>query len=268
MNVSEPYIRRPVMTILVMMAVLIAGLLAYSQLPVSDLPNVDYPSINVKVLFPGASPEFMAKSVATPLEKEFMTIPGITHVSSSNTLGSSSIVLQFDIAKNIDSAAQDVEAAISRAKGRLPADLPNDPVYKKVNPSSTPILYLALTSDTLSLADLYTYADLFIAQRLSMINGVAQVLTYGSPYAVRIQVNPNSLASWGITLQEVASVLRQSNPHLPTGTLTGPFQAASVITKGQLERGEAYHSLIVAYRQQAPIRIRDLGKAFDSLQNG
>lgn len=267
MNLSEPFIRRPIMTVLVMVAILLLGLMAFNRLPVSNLPNVDYPTINVTVAFPGASPETMANNVATPLEKEFMTIPGINYVTSANTLGDTNIVLQFDISKSMDSAAQDVEAAISRAKTKLPPDLPNDPTYKKVNPSDTPILYIALTSATMPKADLYTYANTYIGQRLSMLNGVAQVITYGSPYAVRVQVNPYTLANLGITLEDVEKAIVTGNPYLPTGTLTGTIQASTIISKGQLEKADKYEPLIVAYRNQSPVRVRDIGRAIDSLQN-
>lgn len=267
MNLSAPYIQRPVMTILVMTAILLLGLLAFKNLPVSNLPNVDYPTINVSVAYPGASPETMANTVAIPLEKEFMTIPGVTYVTSANTLSNTSIVLQFDINKSMDSAAQDVEAAISRAKSKLPPDLPNDPTYKKVNPSDTPIIYIALTSDTMPVADLYTYANTFIGQRLSMINGVAQVLTYGSPYAIRIQVNPNILANTGITLNDISDSIKESNVYLPTGELNGLTYAPTIISEGQLTRAAQYDPVIVRYQGGSPIRIQDLGHAIDSLQN-
>lgn len=267
MNLSGPFIQRPIMTVLVMVAILLVGLMAFNRLPVSNLPNVDYPTINVTVSFPGASPDTMANNIATPLEKEFMTIPGITYVTSSNTLGNSNIVLQFDISKSMDSAAQDVEAAISRAKTKLPPDLPNDPTYKKVNPSDTPIIYIALTSATVPRAELYTYANTYIGQRLSMLNGVAQVITYGSPYAVRVQVNPYTLANLGITLDEVSDAIVAGNPYLPTGSLTGTVRASKIITKGQLETANKYEPLIVAYRNNSPVRIKDIGVAVDSLQN-
>ncbi|MBA2368102.1 MAG: efflux RND transporter permease subunit [Candidatus Protochlamydia sp.] len=267
MNLSEPFIRRPIMTVLVMAAVLLLGIMAFNRLPVSNLPNVDYPTINVTVSYPGASPETMANTVATPLEKEFMTIPGISEVTSSNTLGNSSIVLQFGISKSMDSAAQDVEAAISRAKTKLPPDLPNDPTYKKVNPSDTPIIYIALTSATMARSELYTYANTYIGQRLSMLQGVAQVITYGSPYAVRIQVNPYTLANLGITLEEVSEAIVKGNPNLPTGTLTGSTQASTIVSKGQLEKAENYKPLIIAYRNGSPVRIQDVGIAIDSLQD-
>ena len=267
MNLSSPYIERPIMTILVMTTLFVLGVLAFNRLPVSSLPDVDYPTIHVTADLPGANPETMANNVATPLEKEFMTIPGIQEVSSTNILGNSSIVLQFEITKSMDSAAQDVEAAISRSKSRLPPNLPNDPVYRKVNPSNTPIMYMSLVSDTVPLADLYTYANTFIGQRLSMLSGVAQVLTYGSPYAVRIQTNPYHLSTIGITLDEIAEAVVQANPYLPTGQTDGISRSSTILSKGQLEKAPDYNSVIVAYRDQAPLRIQDIGQAIDSLQN-
>lgn len=267
MNFSEPFIKRPIMTILVMIAILFAGLLAFQRLPVSNLPNVDYPVIEIKVNYPGASPETMANNVATPLEKEFMTIPGIDSVTSSNLLGETDIILQFDVSKSMESAAQDVEAALARAKMRLPPDLPNEPIYRKVNPSDTPIIYIALTSDTISLADLYTYANTFIGQQLSMLEGVAQVMTYGSPYAIRVQMNPDRLANLGITLVDVANAVNQANPYMPTGELNGAARSSTIVSQDRLDKAERYNPIIVAYRNQSPIRIQDLGHAVDGLQN-
>lgn len=267
MNLSEPFIVRPVMTTLLMVAVLVMGIMAYEWLPVSNLPDVTYPSINVSVSFPGASPQTMANTVATPLEKEFMTIPGITSVTSTNTLGSSSIILEFEIKKSMDSAAQDVEAAISRAKSNLPPDLPRDPTYKKVNPSDSPIIYITLTSATMRRSDLYTYANTFIGQRISMLEGVAQVLVYGSPYAVRVQVDPGLLATNRVTLKEVSDAIDNANQNLPTGQLDGKIVASTIYANGQLEKGAEYQPVIIAYRNGRPVRIKDVGQAIDSLQN-
>lgn len=267
MNLSEPFIRRPVMTTLLMVAITFLGLLGFYQLPVSNLPNVDYPTLTVTVRFPGASPETMANTVASPLETEFMTIPGIETVTSSNTLGSTTIVLEFDIQKSMDSAAQDVEAAISRATPRLPADLPDPPTYKKVNPSDSPIMYIALTSDTMTLADLYTWGHTFIGQRLSTVNGVAQVLTYGAPYAVRIQMDPGALAIKGISLEEVANAITRASPNLPTGQVDGSDISSIILASGQLKNAEGFLPVIVAYKDDAPVRISDLGNAINSVNN-
>lgn len=267
MSLSDPFVRRPVMTTLVMVAILFLGITAYFRLPVSDLPNVDYPTITVTVGYPGASPETMANTVATPLEKEFMTIPGISLVTSTNNLGRSEIVLEFDIKKSIEAAAQDVEAAISRATPFLPPELPSPPSYKKVNPSDSPIMYIALTSPTLPLSDLYTYAYTYIGQRLSMLEGVAQVLTYGSPYAVRVEVDPGALATRGITLTEVAEAIHNGNPQLPTGQLDGRVRSEIIVADGQLKTAAEYQPLVITYQNQAPVRIRDIGEAVDSLQD-
>ena len=267
MNLSAPFILRPVMTTLLMAMVLLLGLMAYERLPVSNLPDVNYPTISVTASFPGASPETMANTVATPLEKEFLRIPGVTNVTSTNTLGKTSIVIEFDVSKNIDAAAQDVQAAISNARQNLPPDLPQPPTYEKVNPSDTPILYFALTSDTLLQQDLFTFANTFIGQRISTVDGVAQVLTYGYPFAVRIQVDPNKLATVGVTLNDVSNAIANANQTLPGGQVDGNTQAWIIQPKGQLDHADQYESLIVAYRNNSPIRIKDLGKAVDSLQN-
>lgn len=267
MNLSEPFIRRPIMTTLIMAAIVLLGVMAYTLMPVSNLPDVNYPTINVKVPFPGASPETMANTVASPLEKEFMTIPGVDTVTSTNTLGNTSIVLQFEVSKSMDDAAVDVIEAISRARTKLPPDLPNEPSFEKVNPSDTPIIYIVLRSETMPQWDLYTYANTFIGQRISTLEGVAQVFTYGSPFAVRVQVDPGKLATRGITLNEVSTALSQGNTNLPTGVLDGAVKTLTILANGQLQKGSAYQPLIVAYRNNAPVRIRDLGNAIDSLQN-
>lgn len=267
MNLSEPFIRRPVMTTLIMFATLVLGIMCYYLLPVSNLPDVNYPTINVTAAFSGSSPETMASTIATPLEKEFMTIPGVTTVTSTSTLGNTNIVLQFDVSKNIDAAAQDVEAAISRAKSHLSPNIPNDPVYRKVNPSDTPIVYIALTSDTIPVWDLYTYAYIYIAQRLSMLEGVAQVITYGSPYAVRVQVDPDKISALGITLQDVSDAIAKANVNLPTGQLDGPVRSSTILAKGQLENAAVYDPIIVSFLNGSPVRIQDIGKAIDSTTN-
>lgn len=267
MNLSEPFIKRPVMTTLIMVAILFLGLLAFANLPISNLPDVDYPTITVTAQLPGASPETMANTVAQPMETEFMTIPGITNVTSSNTLGNTSIVLEFDVNKSMDSAALDVQSALSRAEARLPPNLPQPPTFKKVNPSDSPIIYLALTSDTLTLGELYTYGRTFIGQRLSMIEGVAQVLTYGSPFAVRVQVDPGELATRRLSFQDVALAINNASPNLPTGQIDGPEQSYIIISKGQLSKASEFEKVIVDFKDQAPIRISDLGRAVDSISN-
>jgi hydrophobic/amphiphilic exporter-1 (mainly G- bacteria), HAE1 family len=267
MNFTELFIRRPVMTTLVMAGILIFGLVAYRQLPVSDLPAVDYPTISVSASLSGASPETMASSVATPLEKQFSTIPGVETMTSTSTQGSTSISLQFALSRDIDAAAQDVQAAISQAQRQLPRDvLP--PSFRKVDPSSSPILYYALRTTTLPLPQLNEYAETFLAQRLSTVDGVAQVQVYGSmKYAVRIQIDPQQLASRNIGIDEVSAAIENGNVNLPTGILWGTDKAYSVESQGQLNNAADFGALVVTYREGAPVRLRDLGRVIDSIQD-
>ncbi|WKZ18701.1 MAG: efflux RND transporter permease subunit [Candidatus Jettenia sp. CY-1] len=267
MNIIEPFIRRPVMTTLVMIAILLFGVAGYRFLPVNDLPNVDFPTILVSASLPGASPETMASSVATPLERQFSTIAGLDSMSSSNSLGSTQITLQFNLNRDIDAAALDVQSAITAASGNLPREMLTSPSYKKVNPADQPILYLSLSSSTLLLSAVNEYAETFMAQRISMIDGVAQVLVYGSQkYAVRIQLDPTALATRGIGIDEVEHAVRQGNVNLPTGALYGAHQAFTVQATGQLTNAAAYRSLIVAYRNGSPVRLQELGRVIDSVQ--
>ena len=268
MNLSEPFIRRPVMTTLVMAGILIFGIISYRALPVSDLPNVDFPTILVTAQLPGASPETMASAVATPLEKEFSTIAGLDSLNSTSALGLSQITLQFNLDRNIDAAAQDVQSAISKAARLLPPDMPTPPSFRKVNPADQPVLYLALKSELLPLSQVDEYAQTTIAQRISMISGVAQVLVYGSQkFAVRIQLNPQALASRGIGIDEVAAAVDKGNVNLPTGTLYGAHQAFNLQSSGQLQKPEEYLPLIVAYRNGAPVRLQELGRAVAGVEN-
>jgi HAE1 family hydrophobic/amphiphilic exporter-1 len=268
MNISELFIRRPIMTFLVMLAILLFGVMGYRLLPVSDLPNVDFPTILVTANFPGASPDTMAASVATPLEKEFSTIAGLDSMNSTSTLGNTQVTLQFNLSRNLDAAAQDVQAAIARAQKNLPPDLPTPPSYQKVNPADQPIIYLSLSSPTLPLSAVDEYAETFIAQRISMVSGVAQVQIFGSQkYAVRAQIDPEALATRGIGIDEVASAIARANVNLPTGTLYGRFQAFTVEASGQLNNAEAYRPLIVTYRNGSPVFLQDLGRVIDSVEN-
>ncbi len=231
----ELFIRRPVMTWLVMAGILVFGIFAYRLLPVSDLPNVDFPTIQVTASLPAANPDTMASAVATPLERQFSTIAGIDSMTSSSALGLTQITIQFSLERNIDAAGQDVQAAIAAAAPQLPPGIPTPPSYKKVNPADQPILYLALSSPTLPLYTVDEYAQTNLAQRISTISGVAQVQVFGSQkYAVHVQLDPNALASRGIGIDEVQKALAQSNVNLPTGTLYGPHQAFSVQATGQL----------------------------------
>jgi hydrophobic/amphiphilic exporter-1 (mainly G- bacteria), HAE1 family len=267
MSFTELFIRRPVMTTLVMAGILLFGVVAYRQLPVSDLPPVDYPTISVSANLSGASPETMASSVATPLEKAFSTIPGIDEMTSTSTQGSTSITLQFALSRNIDAAAQDVQAAISQAQRTLPQDM-LPPSFRKVDPSSSPILYYALRTTTLPLPQLNEYAETDLAQRLSTVEGVAQVQVYGSQkYAVRIQLDPQQLAARNIGIDEVATAVQNGNVNLPTGILWGTDKAYSVESQGQLTGAKDFAALVVAYRDGAPVRLGDLGKVLDGVQD-
>jgi HAE1 family hydrophobic/amphiphilic exporter-1 len=267
-NVAEPFIRRPVMTTLVMAGILLFGIAAYRQLPVSDLPNVDFPTIQVSASLPGASPETMAAAVATPLERQFTTIAGLDSMTSTSALGTTQITLQFSLERDLDAAAQDVQAAVSKVLSQLPADMPSPPTYQKVNPADQPILYIALTSPTLPLYALNEYGETMMAQKISTVSGVAQVLVYGAQqYAVRVRLDPLALATRGIGLDEVAEAIRTENVNLPTGTLYGRHRAFTVEAEGQLTEASSYLPLIVAYRNGSPVRLRDLGTAVDSVEN-
>ena len=268
MNLSEIFVRRPVMTLLVMLGILTFGVVAYRQLPVAQLPNVDFPTIQVRAELPGASPETMAAAVATPLEKQFSTIAGVDQMTSSSTQGTTQVTLQFALDRDIDAAAQDVQTAISLARRQLPSDMSVPPSYRKVNPADMPIFYLAVTSDTLPLYRVNEYAETLMAQRISMVSGVAQVQVYGSQaYAVRVQVDPQALAARRIGIDEVEQALGRANPNLPTGTLQDQHRSASVMTNGQLQDAAAFNDVIVTYRNGAPVRVRDIGRAIDDVQN-
>lgn len=256
------------MTTLVMMSFLLFGIVAYRALPVSELPNVDFPTIRVSASLPGASPETMASSVATVLEKEFSTIAGIDSMTSSSSLGSTQIILQFNLNRNIDAAAQDVQTAIASATHHLPEDMPSPPTYRKVNPAEQPILFIALSSTTLSLTTVDEYAENLLAKRISMIDGVAEVGVFGSQkYAVRIQLDPMALATRSVGINEVSDAIQSGNVNLPTGTLWGKYKAFTLQTSGQLKDAAAYRPLIVAYRNGSPVRLADLGQVIDSIEN-
>ncbi len=268
MNIAEPFIRRPVATVLIMSAILLFGVIGYRALSVSDLPNVDFPTILVFASLPGASPETMASSVATPLERQFSTIAGLDSMTSANNLGGTQITLQFNLSRSIDAAAQDVQTAITQASPQLPQNLPSPPSFRKVNPADQPILYLALSSPTLPLSDVDEYAETFMAQRISMVGGVAQVQVFGSQkYAVRAQLNPRALASRQLGIDEVSAAVAGGNVNLPTGTLWGRHQAVTVQANGQLTDAAAYRPLIVAYRNGSPVRLEELGRVIDSVEN-
>ena len=256
------------MTALIMIAILVFGILGYRELAVNDLPNVDYPTVQVNAELPGASPETMASAVATPLEKQFSTIAGLDSMTSSSSQGSTQVTLQFSLSRNVDAAAQDVQAAIARTGPELPQNMPSPPTYQKVNPADQPVLYMSLSSQTLPLSDVDEYAETLMAQRISTVSGVARVSVYGSQkYAVRIQLDPRLLASRGIGIDEVSQAVSSANVNLPTGTLWGPEKAFTVQASGQLMRAPLYRPLIVAYRAGSPVRLDELGQVFDSVED-
>jgi HAE1 family hydrophobic/amphiphilic exporter-1 len=267
-SVSEIFVRRPVMTTLVMLGILVFGIVGYRLLPVAALPNVDFPTISVSASLPGASPDTMASAVATPLEKQFSTIPALDSMTSSSAIGSTNITLQFALDRNIDAAAQDVQAAISAALRQLPTQMTTPPTFKKVNPADSPIFFIAFTSKTLRLSTLDEFAENTLAQRISTVNGVAQVNVYGSQkYAVRIDLNPDALAARGLGIDTVANAVGSGNVNLPTGTLYGPNRIYNVMVDGQLYDAAAFGELIVSYQNGAPVRLRDIAKVYDGVQN-
>ena len=268
MNLPEFSIRRPIATTLAMLALCACGLLAYPRLPVSDLPNVDFPTIAVSASLPGASPETMAASVATPLEKAFSTIPGIDSMTSSSALGRTSITLQFALSRNIDAAALDVQSAISSTLRRLPPDLPSPPSFRKINPADSPVLFLVLTSETLPLSQADAYVQTLIAPRLSTLPGVAQVSVYGSQkFAVRVQADPVALTARSLTLEDLRLALQAGNSNRPTGTLNGPDQSFTIKSSGQLPDAAAFRALVVAFRDGAPVRLEDVARVSDGVEN-
>jgi HAE1 family hydrophobic/amphiphilic exporter-1 len=268
MSVSEIFIRRPVMTTLVMAAILLFGIFGYRLLPVSDLPSVDFPTIQVSASLPGASPSTMASAVATPLEKQFSTIAGVDSMTSISALGIAQITIQFSLERGIDGAAQDVQAAITKAARQLPPDMPTPPTYSKVNPADSPILFLAMSSATLPLSTVDDYAENLFAQRISMVNGVAQVNLFGpQQFAVRVQVDPNKLAAYGLGIDQVEQAVAAANVNQPLGTLYGQHQSFTIQANGQLKNAAAFRPVIVAYRNGNPVRLQELGKVVDSVQN-
>ena len=266
-NIAAVFIRRPVATVLIMLGMLFFGIAGYMDLPVNQLPNVDFPTISVIADLPGASPETMAASVATPLEKEFFTIAGIDSISSVSSTGRTRINIQFDLDRNIDAAALDVQSAIGLAQRRLPSSMTTPPSYRKVNPADLPIMYIRVSSPTLPLWELNEYADTLIGQRLSMISGVAQVIIYGQKkYAVRVQLDPDALATRGLGIDEVAEAVQGTNSMLPTGSLEGERISTSIKSSGQLFNARAFEDAVVAYKNGSPVRLRELGQVVDSVE--
>jgi hydrophobic/amphiphilic exporter-1 (mainly G- bacteria), HAE1 family len=268
MNLSAIFIKRPVATTLIQLAIVIFGVVGYRSLPVSDLPSVDFPTLSVNASLPGANPETMAAAVATPLEKQFATISGITSISSTNSLGSTNITLQFDLDRDIDAAAQDVQGAISRTTRQLPPDMPAPPSLQKVNPADAPILFLTLSSQTLPLSDINEYAEINVAQRISMLKGVAQVGIFGAQkYAVRIDIDPRQLAARNLDIDQVATAVSRGSVNRPTGTLFGPDRTYAVKADGQLTNAVAFRPLVVAYREGRPVRLDEVANVYDGVEN-
>jgi len=268
MSIPEHFIRRPIATTLVVLAILVFGIVAYQSLPVSDLPTIDSPTINVQAVLPGANADTMAASVALPLEKRFSTIAGIDSMTSNNVLGRTSITLQFSLERNIDGAAQDVQAAITQAGRQLPKDMPAPPSFNKVNPADSPVLYLSLTSSTLPMSKVDYYGETLVAQSISTVNGVGRVEIFGqSKYAVRAQMDPHALATRQIGIDEVQQALTDGNVNLPTGALWGRQRTATVEASGQLFSAADYEKLVVAYRNGSPVRLSELGQVIDDVEN-
>jgi multidrug efflux pump len=268
MNISKPFIHRPVATTLLTVAVALAGAIAFRLLPVSPLPQVDFPTISVSASLPGASPETMASAVATPLERQFGRIAGVTEMTSSSNLGSSSITLQFELTRDIEAAARDVQAAINAARGYLPANLPSNPRYRKVNPADSPIFMIALTSDVLDRGHMYDAASTIMAQKLSQLKGVGQVFVSGSALpGVRIELNPTALNKYGIGLEDVRGVLGAANANVPKGHFSDGQRIWDIGANDQLFKAADYEPLIITYHDGSTVRIGDVGKAIDSVED-
>jgi multidrug efflux pump len=268
MNVSAPAIERPVATTLLTIALLLAGALAYTQLPVSPLPQVDFPVIGVSASLPGASPETMASAVATPLERQFGRIAGINQMTSVSQLGSTGITMQFDLDRNIDAAARDVQAAINAARNYLPPNLPSNPIYRKVNPADAPILILALTSNALTQDQMYDAADSIMGQKLAQIEGVGQVFVGGSSQpAVRIEANPSALNNMGLGLETVRTAVAAENANQAKGSLQDGGKSWMVTANDQLKKAKDYRPIIVAYKNGNPVRLSDVADVQDSYSN-
>jgi len=268
MNLSEIFIRRPVMTTLVMIGILLFGILSYSLLPISPLPNIDYPFVNVTASLPGATPETMASTVAAPLERQFTEIAGLDSSSSTNTTGSTNISLQFSFSRSVEDAAKDVQAAINAAAGELPTGMPKPPTYRKVNPSASPIIYIYMYSDTEPIYTVDEYGEVTVGQPITMIDGVAQIQVYGQKqYAIRAQLDPQALATRGISFEQVKTAIQAANVDLPNGNLSGTYKSSIVQMNGQLNEADAYKSLVVTYQNGEPVRLQDLGNVIDDVLN-
>ena len=261
MNLSEPFIRRPVMTLLLTVTTVLSGVLAYQKLPVNDLPSVDFPVLSVNVSYPGASPETMAATVATPLERQFLQIPGIDIITSNSSQGFTNLTLQFNLSKSVDAAATDVQAAIQQASGALPADLPTQPTLSKQNPNEQPILYLGLTSDSLTYGQLYDFANTLVAQRISILPGVSKVDIFGSKGAIRVKADPSKLASRQLTMDELAAAIRAGTNYQGAGQFDGPNRTFLLAAAGTARERRGLQRLVIAERdrQHHPTRRRGQG---------
>src|SRR5215475_10752347 len=268
MSISEPFIRRPIATSLLMAGIVLMGLLGYLLLPVSALPPVDFPTIQVTAQYPGAGPDVMVSSVTTPLERQFGQISGLAQMTSVSSFGNVGITLQFNLERDIDAASQDVQAAINAANGVLPKGMPNPPTYSKVNPADTPILTLQITSDTLPLEKVNDLADTLLAQKLSEVTGVGLVTIEGNQKpAVRVQVNPAALSSLGLGFEDIRNALLANNVNAPKGNFDGPRQSYSIGANDQLFSATEYADVIIAYRSGRPVRLRDVGRVIDDVEN-
>ena len=268
MNLSEPFIRRPIATTLLAFGLAIAGMVAFNLLPVASIPQVEFPTISVKASLPGASPETMATSVATPLERQLGWISGITEMTSTSTLGSTQITVQFDLSRNIDGAARDVQAAINAAHSNLPTNLPNNPTYRKINPADAPIMVIALTSKTYTRGQMYDAASTILAQKLSQLDGVGQVTVGGSSLpGVRVELNPNALNKYGLSLNDVRNTISASNTNIPKGKINNGAITSEIITNDQIFKASQYKPLIISYKNGSPVRISDVAEVDDSVEN-
>ena len=267
MSLSEPFIRRPVMTVVLTVSAILFGVLSYFTLPVNDLPAVDYPVIQVSVNYPGATPETMANNVATPLERQFMQIPGLELITSNSGTGHSSFVLQFDLSKSLDAAATDVQAAINQATGKLPVDLPSPPTFTKTNPNDQPIIYVGLDSDSVTEGQLYDYANTQVGERISILPGVSQVHVFGSQSAVRIKADPSAMATRNITIDDLTAAIKNGTSYTGAGQFDGEHKTFLLQPQGQLSEAEDYDHLIVGQRNGAPVYLKDIAEVKDSLQD-
>src|SRR5262245_4055426 len=268
MKLSETCIRRPVLTTLITASFIVFGAFAYRLLPVAALPAVDFPTIEITATLPGASAETMAASVASPIERQLSTISGISSLTSASTLGSSRIVIQYDLNRNIDGAALDVQTALTVAARRLPVEMTTPPFFRKVNPGDFPVLYFSLNSDTLPLSTVNDYGELVLAQQISQLPGVAQVLIYGAQrFAVRVQVDPVAAAARNISLDDVRNVVAKANSNSPVGTLVGPRQNVTLTASAAMTKAEEYRKVVVAYRNGAPIKLDEVARVIDSVEN-